>query len=33
MGIKFDENQTIWKSEVDKETGEVLPSINAIFFA
>jgi hypothetical protein len=26
MGIKFDENQTIWKSEVDKETGEVLPS-------
>ena len=26
MGIKFDENQTIWRNEVDKETGEVLPS-------
>jgi hypothetical protein len=25
-GIKFDKNQTIWKNEVDKETGEVLPS-------
>ncbi|VVM27557.1 hypothetical protein BSPWISOXPB_10529 [uncultured Gammaproteobacteria bacterium] len=26
MGIKFDKNQTIWRNEVDKETGEVLPS-------
>jgi hypothetical protein len=35
MGIKFDKNQTIWKNEVDKETGEVLPSqlFNSIKFS
>ena len=26
MGIKFEENQTVWEPTVDTETGEVLPS-------
>lgn len=26
MGITFAENQTVWQNEVNKETGEVLPS-------
>lgn len=26
MGVKFDDNQTVWKSEVNKGTGEIFPS-------